>query len=158
VFAGCSNYPECKNTYPLPRGLLILATEDKCEVCGAPKIKTVGKGQAPTIVCIDPKCEGAQKERYVGRCPSCGGDILMIQSRKGKRFAGCANYPNCKVMYPLPQMGKIIPTRTSCEACGAPIVNVLTQRKGKWTLCVNMKCPKRTEKKTKEQNSEKATP
>ena len=158
IFAGCSNYPECKNTYPLPTGLLILATEEKCGVCGAPKIKTVTRGQAPTVVCIDPKCPGAQKERFIGKCPSCSGDILIIQSRKGKRFAGCGNYPNCRVMYPLPQMGKIIPTDKSCEACGAPIVNVLTQRKGQWTLCLNMSCPKKVEKKQKAQKSEKAAP
>lgn len=146
-FAGCSNYPECKNTYPLPFGLLILPTDDVCDVCGAPKIKTVARGQAPMTVCIDPKCKGAQRERYLGKCPSCGGDIGVIQSRKGKRFAGCGNYPNCRVMYPLPQLGKIIATGNACEACGAPLVNVLKSNRGQWTLCLNMDCPKKKDKK-----------
>ena len=118
TFAGCSNYPECRNSYPLPTGMLVLSTDQKCTVCSAPKVKMIAKGQAPVTICIDPKCTSAQKERYIGKCPSCGGDIRVVQSRKGKRFAGCANYPNCKVMYPLPQFGRIIPTGVACDACG----------------------------------------
>ena len=153
-FAGCSNYPECKTTYPLPFGLLVLATNDVCDVCGAPKIKTVARGQAPTIVCIDPKCKGAQRERYLGKCPSCGGDIGVVQSRKGKRFAGCRNYPNCRVMYPLPQQGKIIASGNACDSCGAPMVNVLKSNRGQWTLCLNMDCPKKKERQKKKDLAE----
>ncbi|HEX9908763.1 MAG TPA: DNA topoisomerase I [Thermoplasmata archaeon] len=149
VFAGCSNYPNCRTTYPLPTGMLILATDQKCDVCGAPKIKTVARGQAPTTACIDPKCLGARRERTIGKCSSCGGDIVTIQSKRGKRFAGCANYPKCKVMYPLPQQGKIIPTNQNCDACGAPLVDVLKANRGKWTLCLNMNCPKKVERKEK---------
>jgi DNA topoisomerase-1 len=155
-FAGCSNYPDCKNTYPLPQGMLVLATESVCDVCGSPKIKTITRGQAPTTVCIDPKCPSAIKERHLGKCPTCGGDIRIIQSRKGKRFAGCSNYPNCKVIYPLPQQGKIIATGQACDACGAPMINVLMQNRGQWTLCLNMSCPKKLEKaKRKEKKDEK---
>ena len=146
TFAGCSSYPDCKNTYPLPFGMLVLATDEICDECGAPKIKTVARGQAPMTLCIDPKCKGAQRERYLGKCPSCGGDIGVVQSRKGKRFAGCGNYPNCKVIYPLPQQGKIIATGNVCDACGAPLVSVLKSNRGQWTLCLNMECPKKKDK------------
>ncbi len=145
-FAGCSNYPECKNTYPLPHGMLVLATDLKCDVCGAPKVRTVARGQAPLTLCIDPKCPGAQKELFVGKCPSCGGDLRMIQSRRGKRFAGCSNYPKCNVMYPLPQQGKIIPTGETCDARRSPLIQVLKSNKGRWTLCLNMSCPKKEQK------------
>jgi DNA topoisomerase-1 len=153
-FAGCSNYPECKNTYPLPQGMLVLATDIVCEVCGAPKIKTITRGQAPMTVCIDPKCPGALKERYIGKCPSCAGDIRVVQSWKGKRFAGCSNYPNCKVIYPLPQQGKIIATGQVCEACGSPMISVLMPNRGQWTLCLNMNCPKKLEKAKKKEKKE----
>jgi DNA topoisomerase-1 len=155
TFAGCSNYPDCSNTYPLPQGMLVLATDKVCEVCGAPKIKTVARGQAPIVVCIDPKCPGALKERHIGKCPSCGGDIRVVQSRKGKRFAGCSNYPKCNVIYPLPQQGKIIATGQSCEACGSPMVNVLMSNRGQWTLCLNMNCPKKLERAKKKEKATK---
>lgn len=154
TFVGCSNYPECRNTYPLPVGMLVLPTEEKCSVCGAPKIKTVSKGQAPLTVCLDPKCPGAQKERYVGKCPACGGDMVAIQSRKGKRFAGCSKYPACKTMFPLPQLGRIIPSEVPCDACGSPVIKVFN-RKGAppWVLCINMDCPKRAQKAEKKKDA-----
>lgn len=148
-FAGCSNYPNCKNTYPLPFGMLVLPTEAACEVCGAPKVRTVSRGQAPMTVCIDPKCKGAQKERFIAKCVSCGGDLSIIQSKRGKRFAGCSNYPKCRVVYPLPQQGRILPTGQLCDACGSPVIQVLMQNRGRWTLCLNMKCPKKAERNSK---------
>ncbi|MDQ1372505.1 MAG: topoisomerase [Candidatus Thermoplasmatota archaeon] len=146
-FAGCSRYPDCRTTYPLPRGLLALPSDEKCDVCGGPKIKLVSRGQAPNLVCIDPNCEGSKRQRRLGKCPSCGKDIMVIQSRIGKRFAGCAGYPECRVIYPLPQLGKLVPTAQSCDACGAPIVNIWN-RPGRppWILCINMECPKRSAK------------
>ncbi|MBE0518696.1 MAG: DNA topoisomerase I [Thermoplasmata archaeon] len=147
-FIGCSKYPECKRTYPLPSGMLVLATDQKCDVCGAPKMKYVTKGQPPMIVCVDPACASAKKERYIGKCPDCGNDLMAIQSKKGKRFAGCSNYPKCKKVYPLPQMGKIVPTDEPCDACGSPIIKVWNQKgKPPWVLCINMDCPKKEKKK-----------
>jgi DNA topoisomerase-1 len=158
-FAGCSSYPECKNTYPLPRGMLVLASDQTCEVCKSPKVKFVARGQPPTIVCIDPKCEGARKERTLGKCPSCGRDIMVIQSKRGKRFAGCSGFPECKVMFPLPQLGRVVPTGEACDACRAPVVKVW-QQKGRppWVLCINMDCPKKEKKKAKkkEKKADKA--
>jgi len=158
TFAGCSRYPECRNTYPLPKGVLILPTEEKCSVCGSPKIKAVSKGQAPMVVCIDPNCEGAKKERYIGKCPACGGVISIIQSRKGKRFAGCSGYPECKTIFPLPQMGRIVPTDQTCDACGSPIIKVWNQKgRPPWVLCINMSCPKKA-KKTEDKPKDAALP
>ncbi len=155
TFAGCSNYPACGNTYPLPVGMLIQGTDLKCEVCGAPKVRMIARGQSPLLICIDPSCAGAQKERYIGKCPTCGGDLRVVQSKKGKRFAGCSNYPTCKVVFPLPQIGRIIPTGQVCDACGTPTVKVAMQNKGQWTLCLNMNCPKRIEKARRKATAEK---
>ncbi len=156
TFAGCSNYPACNNTYPLPVGMLIQGTDFKCDVCGAPKVRMITRGQSPVVICIDPNCSGAQKERFIGKCPSCGGDLRVIQSKKGKRFAGCSNYPNCKVIFPLPQLGRILATGQTCDACGTPTIKVAMQNKGQWTLCLNMNCPKKAEKaKRKEEATKK---
>jgi DNA topoisomerase-1 len=154
TFAGCSQYPECSNTYPLPRGMLVQPASETCDVCGAPKIRTVSKGQAPVVVCIDPKCKAAQKERYIGKCPQCGGDMTTIQSRKGKRFTGCTRYPECKTMFPLPQKGRIVPTGEACTECGAPVIKVWQPRnRVPWVLCVNMDCKKKTKKDDEEISS-----
>lgn len=152
-FAGCTNYPDCRNTYPLPHGMLILPTEEKCETCGSPRIRTVAKGQAPMVVCIDPSCPSAQKQRYIGKCPSCGGDLRVIQSKKGKRFAGCSNYPKCNVVFPLPQQGRIIPLEQVCDACGSPMIKVFMSNRGQWVLCMNMKCPKKAQKASKKEGA-----
>jgi DNA topoisomerase-1 len=157
-FAGCSRYPECRNTYPLPRGMLVLPTDQKCEVCAGPKVKFVSRGQPPTVVCIDPKCEGAKRERTIGKCPACGKDIMTVQSKRGKRFAGCSGYPECKVMYPLPQMGRIDPTGQACDACGAPVIKVWQARgRPPWVLCINMNCPKREARKSSKKGAKKAS-
>jgi DNA topoisomerase-1 len=141
--------------------MLALASDQVCEICKAPKVKFISKGQPPMIICIDPKCEGARKERTLGKCPSCGGDIMVLQSKKGKRFAGCDKFPECKVMFPLPQFGRVVPTGEACDACKSPIVKVW-QQKGRppWVLCINMECPKREKKKEKKkakQSSPKKT-
>jgi DNA topoisomerase-1 len=147
TFVGCSNYPECKTTYPLPKNALVLATEEKCKVCNSPMIKTITRGQPPMVICIDPSCSGHKKEKYIGKCPTCGGDLTTIQSKIGKRFAGCSNYPKCKTMFPLPQLGRIVPTDDKCDACGSPIIKVWNQKgRPPWVLCINMACPKKAQK------------
>jgi len=148
-FLGCSNYPNCTNTYPLPYGMLVVGTKEACEVCGSPRIKLVTKGQAPLTLCADPSCPAAKKERYVGKCPSCGGDLTMIHSKRGKRFAGCSGYPECKVMYPLPQRGRIEPTDELCDGCGSPVIKVFTPGRSPWVTCLNMSCPKKEGKARK---------
>lgn len=85
------------------------------------------------------------KEKYVGRCLSCGnGDLLILRSKKThKRFVGCTNYfeGSCKTSYPLPQQGIIRVTNRSCKPCGSPIVKVINKGKRTWDLCLNPICP-----------------
>ncbi len=42
-FGGCSQYPKCTNTYPLPQKGSITNTNQKCDVCSAPVIKVKNK-------------------------------------------------------------------------------------------------------------------
>jgi DNA topoisomerase-1 len=55
-FVGCSNYPDCENTFPLPRNGNIEPLGETCEECGTPKIKVVRKNKKPYTMCIDPDC------------------------------------------------------------------------------------------------------
>ncbi|MBO8173880.1 MAG: DNA topoisomerase I [Thermococcus sp.] len=82
-------------------------------------------------------------EIIVGKCPKCGGDLVVRYNRKtGKRFVGCSNWPNCDVTYPLLQRGEIIPTGKVCPECGnAPIVKI-REGKREYEVCLNMNCKK----------------
>ncbi|MCD6371750.1 MAG: DNA topoisomerase I [Candidatus Aenigmarchaeota archaeon] len=55
-FVGCSNYPKCKNIYPLPQGARIEKTGKICEKCGTPIIRIRRKGKRPFTMCLDPNC------------------------------------------------------------------------------------------------------
>lgn len=55
-FVGCSNYPDCDNSYPLPGNAKIISTDKTCDKCGTPKIKVVRKGKRPFTMCLDPDC------------------------------------------------------------------------------------------------------
>lgn len=54
-FLGCSNYPKCTVTYPLPQFGRIEPTEKECPECTAPVIKVFGKRVFQ--MCIDPNCK-----------------------------------------------------------------------------------------------------
>jgi len=81
-------------------------------------------------------------EKFIGKCPSCGGDIRIIVSRKsGKRFCGCSNYSKgCRFSTPLPQSGTVKGLNKACEVCGYPLIAVRFKKKW-YNSCTNMKCP-----------------
>ncbi len=55
-FVGCSNWPNCNNTYPLPQYAGIVPIGKACEVCKTPRIKVFRKGRRPFDMCLDPNC------------------------------------------------------------------------------------------------------
>ena len=87
--------------------------------------------------------EGIRTDETLGKCPESGHDLIVRRSRKSrKRFVGCSGYPDCKVTYPLPQRGEIIPLGTTCDECGSPEIKVLGGKRP-WVTCINMDCPKK---------------
>lgn len=93
-FVGCSNYPQCKSTYSMPRGATVLKT--KCDKCGLPMISF---GKPRQRACMDPKCgrdgEEPSQNEVVGICPECGKDLLKRTGRYGE-FIGCSSFPHCR--------------------------------------------------------------
>ncbi len=83
--------------------------------------------------------ENKSEPLVVGKCPKCGGDLVVRYNRKtGKRFVGCSNWPKCNVTYPLLQRGRIIPTNKTC-CNGAPVVKI--REKGReYEICLDMNC------------------
>lgn len=55
-FVGCSGYPNCKNTYPLPQKGGIVYTKDVCKICNTPFVKIITKGRKPWRICLNPDC------------------------------------------------------------------------------------------------------
>ncbi|NYT11424.1 MAG: DNA topoisomerase I [Methanomassiliicoccales archaeon] len=140
-FIGCSNYPECKNAFPLPRSAKLETTEERCDVCELPKLKVIRKGQPVSIQCIDPKCETNKDRGNLGKCPKCGGDLRILYSRSGKRFVGCSGYPDCDQTYPLFQRGTIVPRGEECDECGAPVIDVKNGKR-MTRKCIDPACSK----------------
>lgn len=100
-FVGCSNYPKCTNTYPLPQHAKAIPTGKVCKVCGAPIIKLIlGKGRAfdtdLNLKCKEGKAvaEPAQKaipegkkavrEKVEGKKAAAKGKKTAKRAKKGK--------------------------------------------------------------------------
>jgi DNA topoisomerase-1 len=94
---------------------------------------------------------GIRGDETLGKCPESGHNLIIRRNRKsGKRFVGCEGYPECRVTYPLPQKGTIIPMGTRCDACGSPEIKVLGGKRP-WVTCINMDCPKKQEQREAKQ-------
>ncbi len=61
-FVGCSGYPDCSRSYPLPQFGDVMPLGTVCEHCGSPNIKVITKGKRPWELCLDPDC--STKEEY----------------------------------------------------------------------------------------------
>lgn len=55
-FIGCSNYPKCNNTYPLPRGVKVETMDGSCVECGMPQVRITPFKSHPFVMCINFDC------------------------------------------------------------------------------------------------------
>ncbi len=107
-FLGCSGYPECKHTQPLP-GEEPEAIPDlpgvgeACPQCGDGHLVAKRGRFGPFVGCDRyPECKYIKKdaqpaaERF-GTCPKCGkGTVVTKRGRRARRpFWGCDRYPDC---------------------------------------------------------------
>jgi DNA topoisomerase-1 len=84
--------------------------------------------------------DALKSQNTIGECNKCGNDLVILTSRRSKRFIGCSNYPECRNSYPLPQYGKIVSKGLKCKECDSPEVMVINSKKAPWHICVNMSC------------------
>jgi len=153
-FVGCSGWPDCDVTYPLPQGK-IESVDELCPECGVPQVRVIQFRSKPLVRCLDPQCKSNYVPQIdVGECPTCrkdgreGGRLLTHRSKNLKRFVRCTNYETCQTSYPLPQRGDLEPTGEICEPCGAPVVIVHTGR-GPWRVCIDPNCAGKAEQEAK---------
>jgi DNA topoisomerase-1 len=148
-FVGCSGYPDCPQTYPLPKKAKFEALDEACPVCGTPQVKVMQYPKRPRVMCLSIDCPTKKgPELTVGACKECGGALRVMYSQVGSRYVRCDNYDakTHPVSYPLPQTGDIEATGETCEPCGAPKIVVHT-KKGPWKICVDPACPAKPPKK-----------
>ncbi|AEH60392.1 DNA topoisomerase [Methanosalsum zhilinae DSM 4017] len=146
-FVGCTGYPQCKNTYPLPRkGALSILRSSECRRGGAAVIK-VGKkyhwavGIGPCFTCeFEKECFPPE---IIGDCPECDGSMFVIQTEKS-RFLGCTK--RCGYTQSLPDKGRLTINEDKCENCGWNILRVKEMKKDALVICINRKCKKRYNK------------
>lgn len=60
-FAGCSNYPACSNSYPLPQRGDIIGSKKPCPTCNHPIITVKGGGRRPWRMCLNMECPSRER-------------------------------------------------------------------------------------------------
>ncbi|MCX8158319.1 MAG: DNA topoisomerase I [Candidatus Diapherotrites archaeon] len=88
------------------------------------------------------------KDASIGKCTVCNGELRIINSKFGKRFIACSNYPNCKNSFPMPQKGKVTIENKICNYCNNPIIKV-SMGKSSYKMCINPNCKSKENWKTK---------
>jgi DNA topoisomerase-1 len=61
-FVGCTGYPVCRVTYPLPQRGKLEKDQAPCPDCGAPVVTAIESGRPPWTLCINPVCPTRLKE------------------------------------------------------------------------------------------------
>ncbi|HUG94632.1 MAG TPA: topoisomerase DNA-binding C4 zinc finger domain-containing protein, partial [Pleomorphomonadaceae bacterium] len=131
-FLGCSGYPECKHTMPLPGesdpAMDLPGVGETCPECGEGTLTPKRGRFGPFVACSRyPDC------RYVHRpaataggdgdpahptpdlpgagetCPECGQGTLTPKRGRYGPFLGCSRYPDCKYIHRAASKGKARP-------------------------------------------------
>ena len=104
-----------KDSYKIPAKVEL--SDEICSNCGAQMIIRTGKF-GKFLACPNfPECKNTKPiVEVVGKCPSCGKDLVKKMSKKGKPFYGCSGFPACDfASWDLPYHEK-------CPTCGEMLV------------------------------------
>ena len=75
-------------------------SEEICEDCGRNMVIKYGP-HGKFLACPGfPECKNTKPyfEKIGQCCPECGKDIVIKRTRKGRKYYGCIDYPNCEYM------------------------------------------------------------
>lgn len=97
-------------------------TDIRCEKCGAPMVRKIGKYGKYLACTAYPACSNivseSEAEISETRCPKCGAN-MVVKSGKFGRFLACPNYPECKSTLPFVDKDSV-ELKGICPDCGKP--------------------------------------
>lgn len=106
-------------------------SEEICEFCGRNMVIKYGP-HGRFLACPGfPDCKNTKPylEKIGVACPKCGKDIVLRKTKKGRKYYGCEDNPECDYMsWQKPSIEK-------CPECGSLMVE-----KGNKLLCTNGEC------------------
>ncbi|NLP36009.1 MAG: type I DNA topoisomerase [Clostridiales bacterium] len=106
-------------------------TDEICEQCGRNMVIKYGP-HGKFLACPGfPECRNTKPylEKIGVACPVCEDDVVIRKTKKGRRYYGCINNPECEFM----TWQK--PSNTRCEQCGGVMVE-----RGKKLVCEDKNC------------------
>lgn len=106
-------------------------TDVVCEECGRNMVIKYGP-HGKFLACPGfPECKNTKPylEKTGVTCPLCGGDVVIKKTKKGRRYFGCSNHPECEFM----SWQK--PSNEKCPKCGSYMVE-----KGNKLICSEQTC------------------
>ena len=106
-------------------------TDIPCDVCGRMMVIKYGP-HGKFLACPGfPECRNTKPylERIGVACPKCGKDIVIKQTKKGRKYFGCEGFPECDFM----SWQK--PSDKKCPECGGYMVE-----KGNKLVCADEHC------------------
>ena len=106
-------------------------TEEICDECGRNLVVKYGP-HGKFLACPGfPVCRFSKPylEKIGVKCPQCGGEVVLRKTKKGRRYFGCENNPECEFM----SWQK--PSDKRCPTC-----NKLLLEKGNKLVCADQQC------------------
>jgi DNA topoisomerase-1 len=116
-------------------------TDVICENCGRHMVIKYGP-HGKFLACPGfPECKNTKPylEKIGVKCPKCGKDIVIRKTKKGRKFYGCEDYPDCDFMSWQKPVSK------KCPRCGSYMVI-----RGKKLVCADPECGYSEEKNSDE--------
>ena len=127
---------EVMETQESIKGFLDEQTDLKCDLCGKPMVKKLGRFGYFLACSGFPECHNT-KSIPLAKCPckGCGGDIVERKTKgRGKSFYGCTNYPKCNFI------SHFKPIDQYCPQCGWFLVEKFDKKNGSYKSCINPDC------------------
>ena len=110
---------------------------ENCELCGRPMYIKYGPHGRFQACSGFPECRNTKPyfEKIGIPCPKCGKDVVLKKTKKGRKYFGCIDNPECDYMVWQK------PSDIKCDKCGE-----LLLEKGNKLVCPNPECGNVVEK------------